>query len=184
MSSGPAKTEGSGREPGPGRVGAEAEAPSAAPALLIQPLSAADRKDWAPLWQGYQAFYRTRMSDEVVETTWARLLDPAEPVHGALARAGTGGGGAGAALGLVHWVFHRSTWTSGDYCYLQDLFVADAARGQGLGRALIAHVSAAATRAGCARLYWLTHETNTAAMALYDRVAERSGFLQYRQQLA
>jgi GNAT superfamily N-acetyltransferase len=87
----------------------------------------------------------------------------------------------GSLVGLVHYIFHRSTWTQGDYVYLQDLFAHPDARGQGVGRALIEHVYRAAEQAKAVRVYWLTHETNVPAMQLYDRVAERSGFLQYRK---
>ena len=83
--------------------------------------------------------------------------------------------------GIAHYLFHRSCWTIGDYCYLQDLFVAEGARGRGLGRALILAVEQLARAAGASRLYWLTHETNAGARALYDRLAERSGFIQYRK---
>ena len=135
-----------------------------------------DHAAWLPLWRSYQAFYKTVIPDAVSDTTWRRLLDPAEPMHCALAF-----DSADAAVGLVHWIFHRSTWTDGDYCYLQDLFVNANTRGGGVGRRLIEHVHAAAAEAGCSRVYWLTHETNRDAMMLYDRVAEKSGFLQYRR---
>ena len=82
----------------------------------------------------------------------------------------------------MHSIYHRSTWTTGDYCYLQDLFVADDARGGGVGRALIEHVYAEARRRGASRVYWSTHESNHNAMQLYDRIAERSGFIIYRKQ--
>jgi GNAT superfamily N-acetyltransferase len=89
----------------------------------------------------------------------------------------------GELQGIVHYLFHRSTWTQGDYCYLQDLFVADGGRNHGLGRALIEAVYAKAHEAGASRVYWLTHETNETARALYDKVADRSGFIQYRRML-
>lgn len=89
-----------------------------------------------------------------------------------------------AALGLVHHVRHRSCWTTVDYCYLQDLFVAPGSRGKGIGRRLIEHVYELARGAGCSRVYWLTHATNTEAMLLYDRMAEKSGFIQYRRLFA
>ena len=88
------------------------------------------------------------------------------------------------ALGLVHSIYHRSTWTTGHYCYLQDLFVADDARGRGIGRALIEHVNADARHRGVSRVHWLTHESNHNAMHLYDRIANRSGFIQYRKLFA
>ena len=92
-------------------------------------------------------------------------------------------GGLAAPVGMVHWIFHRSNWTIGDYCYLQDLFVAPGVRGGGVGRALIESVYEAARRAGSPRVYWLTHESNAEAITLYDRVADRSGFVQYRKVL-
>ena len=83
-------------------------------------------------------------------------------------------------VGIVHYLFHRSTWTIGDYCYLQDLFTAPEARGQGAGRALIEAVYDRAEVAGASRVYWLTQETNATARTLYDTLADRPGFIQYR----
>jgi len=143
----------------------------------IRSLEATDQSAWLPLWQGYQDFYRVSIPEGATSTTWSRLLDPAEPVHGALAWNGD------KALGMVHFIQHRSCWTTSDYCYLQDVFVGETRRGSGIGRKLIEHVYAEAARLGCARVYWLTHETNQTAMQLYDRVATRSGFIQYRQDL-
>jgi GNAT superfamily N-acetyltransferase len=146
-------------------------------AVDIAPLSEDQHAAWLPLWRGYQAFYNVDIPDDVSAVTWARLLDPAEPMGGALAWDGA------TAVGLVHHVRHRSFWTVGDYCYLQDLFVAADARGAGIGRKLIEHVYALAREDGCSRVYWLTHETNTDAMLLYDRIAERPGFIQFRHAL-
>jgi GNAT superfamily N-acetyltransferase len=147
----------------------------AVPDVTIRPLRADERADWEPLWKGYQAFYKVVISDETTSVTWARLHDPAEPMHvlGAYV--------AGRLSGIAHYLFHRSCWTIGDYCYLQDLFVAESVRNVGLGRALIVAVEERARAAGASRLYWLTHETNASARALYDRLAERSGFIQYRK---
>ncbi|MBI3144180.1 MAG: GNAT family N-acetyltransferase [Pseudogulbenkiania sp.] len=143
--------------------------------LLIRAVSAADHAAWLPLWQGYQAFYRTTISEATSAVTWQRLLDTAEPMAAYLAWRG------GVAVGLVHTIYHRSCWTVGDYCYLQDLFVADSERGRGVGRRLIEHVYRQAAEDGCSRVHWLTHESNHDAMQLYDRIAERSGFVQYRK---
>ena len=98
-------------------------------------------------------------------------------MHCAVAEAGS------SLIGLVHYIEHRSCWTTGDYFYLQDLYVDPSMRGQGVGRALIEHVYAAAKQAGASRVWWLTHESNREGMRLYDYVAERSGFLQYRKLL-
>jgi GNAT superfamily N-acetyltransferase len=143
--------------------------------IQIRAPSEHDHAAWLPLWRGYQSFYKTDIAPEVSAVTWSRLLDPAEPMGAALAWDGP------TAVGLVHHIRHRSCWTSGDYLYLQDLFVSPDARGGGIGRKLIEHVYEIARTAGCSRVHWLTHETNTDAMFLYDRIAERSGFLQYRR---
>jgi GNAT superfamily N-acetyltransferase len=115
------------------------------------------------------------IADEITEVVWARLHDPRESMGVLGAYVG------GKLCGIVHYIFHRSCWTIGDYCYLQDLFVADGVRNRGLGRALIAAVEEKARTAGASRVYWLTHETNTDARALYDKLADRSGFIQYRK---
>lgn len=143
--------------------------------LHIRPFTLDDRHDWEPLWQGYLAFYQAHLPAEVTSATWQRLNDPAEPMHGLMALLD------GKAVGFVHYIFHRSTWTTGDYCYLQDLFTNEETRGRGVGRALIEAVYERAQAQGASRIYWLTHETNTAAQALYDKVAARSGFIQYRR---
>jgi GNAT superfamily N-acetyltransferase len=133
-----------------------------------------DRPQWEPLWRAYLVFYRAPWSDEVADATFARIFDPLEPVHALVAESGD------ELVGFTHYLFQRSTWLINPQCYLQDLYVGEAARGSGVGRALIAAVAGAAREAGAARVYWHTHETNAVARRLYDAVAERTGFIQYR----
>jgi GNAT superfamily N-acetyltransferase len=146
--------------------------------MVIRMAEAQDFEQWLPLWKGYQAFYNTVIADEVTPLTWQRLLDPSEPMHCAVAEEN------GRLVAMVHYIYHRSCWTTGDYCYLQDLFALPEVRGQGVGRALIDHVYTVAAQAGASRVWWLTHETNLDAMYLYDQVADRSGFIQYRKLLS
>jgi GNAT superfamily N-acetyltransferase len=143
--------------------------------IAIRPLGRADRAQWQPLWQGYLAFYKTSVPDEVTGTTFARFFNEAEPMHALVAERD------GEIVGIVHYIFHRSTWTEGPYCYLQDLFTAEHARGGGVGRKLIEAVYSRARELGASRVYWLTQEGNATARALYDKLAERSGFIQYRK---
>lgn len=143
--------------------------------LSIAPLTASDHDDWLVLWQGYLEFYETSLEDAVTEATFGRLVDPDGDLHGAIAR-----DESGTAIGLVHWLTHPATWTTAEYCYLEDLFVSPDGRGAGAGRALIAHVREWAERHGAAKLYWLTAETNGTARALYDKVATRSGMIHYQ----
>ena len=143
----------------------------------IRPVCAADHASWLPLWQGYQQFYQAAIAAETSALTWQRFLDPAEPMHAALLWQD------GRAIGLVHFIYHRSCWTPGDYCYLQDLFVAADCRGSGAGRALIEYVYARARADGASLVHWLAQETNYSGRELYDRIAERSGFIQDRRLL-
>lgn len=151
------------------------------PSFTIRPLRETDHAGWRPLWDGYNAFYGrsgdSALAPEISTTTWARFFDDAEPIHALVAEQD------GRLIGLAHYLFHRSTTMIGPICYLQDLFTTADARGKGVGGALIAAVSGRAEAAGSPRLYWHTHETNKVARRLYDRVAERSGFLVYRKPL-
>ena len=148
-------------------------------ALVVRPIARADAEVWKPLWAGYNAFYgrsgETALADAITQMTWSRFFDGYEPVHALVAELD------GALVGLAHYLFHRSTTQVGPNCYLQDLFTAPAARGHGVGGALIEAVCERARAADAPRVYWQTHETNSTAMRLYDRVAERSGFLVYRK---
>ena len=141
----------------------------------IRPLVWGDREDWLPLWQGYLDFYGATLDPAVTEVTWQRFHDADEPMFA------LGAFGGEELLGIVHSVVHRATWTQGWYIYLEDLFTVPQARGQGIGRALIEAVYVKADALGAARVYWHTHETNTAGRALYDKVGHNAGFIQYRR---
>jgi GNAT superfamily N-acetyltransferase len=145
--------------------------------LIVRPVAPTDLAQWEALWEGYNTFYERTVPPDITRVTWSRFFDAYEPVHALVAEKD------GRLLGLVHYLFHRSTTLIGPTCYLQDLFTTEAARGQGVGRALIESVYERARAAGSLRVYWQTHETNVTAMALYDKVAERSGFLVYRKRL-
>jgi GNAT superfamily N-acetyltransferase len=145
--------------------------------IFIRDVRESDFGKWKPLWDGYNAFYgregATALPDEITNLTWSRFFDGYEPIHALVAEH------AGKLAGLVHYLFHRSSTQLRSNCYLQDLFTVESARGQGIGRALIEEVYRRATQAGSGRVYWQTHETNATAMKLYDKLAEKSGFIIY-----
>jgi GNAT superfamily N-acetyltransferase len=149
--------------------------------IAVRPVVKDDFPRWKPLWDGYNAFYgrvgSTALAPEITQMTWSRFFDAYEPMHALVAES------SDKLLGLVHFILHRSTTQIAPTCYLQDLFTVEEARGSGVGRALIDAVYQRALAAGCPRVYWHTHETNHTAMRLYDKVAERSGFLVYRKAL-
>lgn len=146
--------------------------------VSVEGLRSSDRAEWQPLWDGYLAFYEAELDPSTTDATFARLTTAGSGLHGALAR-----DDEGTAIGLVHWLTHLSTWTTTDYCYLEDLFVTPSARRTGAGRELIGHVRRWAERNGSAKVYWLTAEANSVAQGLYDQVAARTGFIHYEREL-
>ena len=149
--------------------------------ISIRPVTRQDFEQWLPLWDGYNAFYgrsgETALPRDITAMTWARFFDAYEPMHALVAES------EGKLLGLVHYLYHRTTTAISPNCYLQDLFTTEASRGKGVGWALIEGVYERAQAAGSGRVYWLTHETNAQARILYDQVAENAGFIQYRKAL-
>ena len=152
-----------------------------ASAVLIRPLRETDFSAWAPLWDGYNAFYgregNTALAPEITQITWQRFFDPAEPVFALAAERD------GKLCGLTHYLYHRSTTRIELTCYLQDLFTDPRVRGQGVGRALIEGVYEQAKAAGIKRVYWQTHTTNSAGRLLYDKVAQHMGFIVYSKEV-
>ena len=165
--------------------------------VQIRAVRPTDQAAWQPLWDGYNAFYgragATALPQHITDATWSRFFDTSEPVFGLVAErvangqpAGSGhtaGDGqtarSGQLVGLVHYLYHRSTTRFELTCYLQDLFTAPSERGTGVGRALIQGVYAQAKAAGIQRVYWQTHQTNAAGRLLYDKVAQHMGFIVY-----
>jgi GNAT superfamily N-acetyltransferase len=137
----------------------------------ITSLSQSDRQAWQPLAVGYNTFYERVLPDATYDRTWQRLMEGRE-LHGLGARLD------GRLVGIAHYLFHASVWFD-EACYLADLFVDEAMRGQGAARALIEAVAAAARARGCARYYWLTKQDNVRARGLYDQVARFAGFIRY-----
>jgi GNAT superfamily N-acetyltransferase len=146
-------------------------------AIEVRTVRRADYLAWKDLWDGYNAFYGregpTALAPEITQMTWLRFFDSYEPMHALVAETSNG------ILGFAHLLYHRSTIQLGPTCYLQDLFTVEAARGRGVGRALIHAVYAHARSAGAPGVYWLTHESNATARRVYDEVALRSGFIEY-----
>jgi len=145
--------------------------------IEIRDAVAADETAWRGLWADYLAFYRVELAPGVTDATWARALDPASRLGLRLAVAG------GRVLGFAAHHWHLTTWALAPDGYLEDLYVAPEARGQGLGRALIEDLIAQGRARGWARLYWMTEQTNAGARALYDRIARDDGHIRYRLKL-
>jgi GNAT superfamily N-acetyltransferase len=141
------------------------------PTTTLEP---GDRERWTELWRAYLTFYQTELPDDTYEATWSRIVDPNGAIHALGVRDNDG-----RLVGITHFLTHSHAWSRSESCYLQDLFVDEAVRGQGYARALINGVAAAARLRNCCSLYWITHETNTTARLLYDSLAKNTGFIRY-----
>lgn len=143
----------------------------------VRAIQSDDYKQWRELWLAYQEFYEVQLSEKITRASFERFLNPDEPVFsGVLSQDEK-------LLGFVNSVIHRSTWSLADYCYLEDLYVSPETRGTGAGKMLIEWVQKCAREHQCSRLYWHTHQTNKRAQSLYNRVAQDSGFIEYRMAL-
>ena len=145
--------------------------------VRVRRLAEKDKAAWQPLFKGYIAFYKATVADDVIEQTWQRLMQGASDFHIGLVAVND----ADTPVGLAHVLFHRSTWSPTQYCYLEDLFVDPSQRLKGVGRALIEATYKEADARGCTRTYWATQEFNYRARALYDQLATKSVFVQYRR---
>ena len=143
--------------------------------ITVGPLDDDDRGDWEALFRAYIDFYDTLLHQEAYDRAWAEFRSDVR-MHALGAWQG------GRLVGITHFFMHPDTWGP-DVCYLQDLFTAPDARGQGVGRALIAAVAEWARVEGCAHVYWQTNTDNEVARRLYDEVAVFEGFLVYRMPL-
>ena len=145
---------------------------------MIRPIEPGDKAAWTELWKHYLAFYETVLPDEIYRSTFARLTGGGPGDFGGLVAVLDG-----RAVGLAHYLFHRSCWTLNDICYLQDLYADPDVRGTGIGRALIEAVYGKAAEAGAPEVYWMTQEFNATARRLYDRIAGKTPFIIYQKNL-
>jgi GNAT superfamily N-acetyltransferase len=145
--------------------------------MQVLPATADDKAEWLPLWQAYLDFYKQALDDEITDLTFARALDTGESLNLLVAKTD------GRIVGFTTYVLHRSSWARDYYCYLEDLFVAEGQRSKGVARALIAAVAKAGKAKGAERLYWVTDEANKTAQALYEKLATKTDFIQFRHDL-
>jgi len=146
--------------------------------LLIRQAEATDEPAWRRLWAQYLAFYEADVAADVTDTTWARSLIPGSGIFGRVAVAREG-----ALAGFSLSILHPGTWRKEPLCYLEDLFVDPAWRGQGVGRLLIEDLIGLGKANGWATLYWHTRASNGAARRLYDQFTPADDFVRYRLSL-
>ena len=145
--------------------------------LQIRDATPGDEAAWRSLWDGYLDFYRVTLAPGITAHTWGRMMDPRGALKARLACLD------GRVAGFAMHLHHPSSWVIGEDCYLEDLFVAPEARGQGIARALIDDLVALARAKGWHRLYWHTREDNARARKLYDSYVQTDGHIRYRMVL-
>ncbi|WP_343078754.1 GNAT family N-acetyltransferase [Ostreiculturibacter nitratireducens] len=145
--------------------------------LGIRDAAPGDEAQWRRLWRDYLDYYGVTLAPGVADRTWARILDADCSLSMRVAVTDRG------IVGFAIYLAHESSWSLAQDCYLEDLFVSEAARGRGIGRALIEDVIALARSRGYSRLYWMADQENATARALYDRFAETDNHIRYRMTL-
>ena len=143
----------------------------------IRPAKAEDEARWRVLWAAYIKFYRGEVPEEATANAWKMILDPTSKMNALVAER------EGNVIGICNYLFHDSTWSTKQICYLQDLFVDPAARGGGAAKKLILACEEKAREKGAFRLYWQTQEFNGPARSLYDTIVPRSSFIVYRKNI-
>lgn len=146
--------------------------------ITILPIAPEHRVAWEDLYAAYAAFYRVEQTASMRATVWGWLLDPAHEVEGLVAM-----DPGGEAIGLAHVRPFARPLAASVGGFLDDLFVAPAARGSGAAQALIGGVAERGRQRGWSVLRWITAEDNYRGRAVYDRLAEKTRWLTYEIKL-
>lgn len=146
--------------------------------VAIRPIEAGDRAAWEPLYKGYAEFYNLPMPPETLDRVWGWLHDPAHVVEAIVAESANTGTG-GTIVGLAHFRSMPSPLRGTDICFLDDLFVSPAGRGNAVGDRLIGRLQEIAVERGWPRIRWLTGDDNYRARTLYDRVGVKTQWNTY-----
>lgn len=142
-------------------------------APTVRFLAPADENLWRGLFRAYREFYKLDESEEVVSRAWGWFMDPTHECKALVAEAD------GEVLGFAHHRRFSSPYTGTSHIFLDDLFTAPAARGRGVGRALIGRLTEMAAAEGRAGVQWMTAEDNHQAQALYNTLATRTAWVTY-----
>lgn len=144
----------------------------------IRPVQSTDRAAWGVLYAAYAEFYQVTQTEDMRDRVWSWLMAPDHEVTGLVATRGA------SLVGLAHMRrFARPLAASTGY-FLDDLFVAQAARGAGAADALLATAGEYAKAQGSGLLRWITAADNARARAVYDRTADATTWVTYDLTLA
>lgn len=149
---------------------------TAPPDWTVRPVQADELDQLLVLMRAYCDFYEVSPTDEDLSALMrAQLEDPATE---GMQLIGCDSAGALVGFATLYW-----SWSTTEACrigVMNDLFVADEARGQGLAEELIEACRSQCARRGARRLTWQTAPGNARAQAVYDRVgATREQWIDY-----
>ena len=134
-----------------------------------------DRAAFLAMWQEFVSLHPDEPGNHTMgDLNWQRIMDPTSPLRGIIAL-----DAAQARVGFTLYITFPFTWSRGDSCYLQDIYVAASSRGQGVARAMIAQLSEIGREAGWFKIFWMTTPDNHVAQRLYEKVAKRMDYLRY-----
>jgi GNAT superfamily N-acetyltransferase len=136
---------------------------------VIATVAEADLPELLPLMRGYCDFYDVDPSDEdLLAMARALIADPEREGTQLIAR---DDGGQAIGFATIFWTW--STLSGSRIGVMNDLFVAEAARGTGVAEELIAACAERCRARGATSLEWTTANDNHRAQRLYDRVGGR-----------
>jgi len=142
-------------------------------AVVVRPVAEGDREAWAVLFRGYRDFYEKDHDPAVIDTVWGWLMDPAHGTRGLVAEV------HGRVVGIGHFRSFARPVIGEQGIYLDDLFTAPEARGTGAGSAILHRLAEIARDEGVSVVRWITHESNTTARSLSDRLAQKTTWIKY-----
>jgi len=142
--------------------------------VTITPPEPGDLAGWRKMYEAYGDFYEEPVDDRIAATTWSWLHEPNHEVKGLVGKTADG-----TIVGLIHYR-KMARPLNADYCvYIDDLFVDERLRKDGLATALINAVVEIARQMGCIAIRWKTMENNYRARSLYDKVAQKTNWITY-----
>ena len=136
--------------------------------MNIRALIRSDYDQWLPLWQENCLH---QISDDVTAETWRRIGNLKENVFGLAAFNDND-----ELVGILHYILHATTGFIQPACYMQDLFVGEKHRKQGIAKQLVWELHEFGKNEKWARIYWFAENNNEAAQALYKNLGVKMDF--------
>ncbi|MBX3566496.1 MAG: GNAT family N-acetyltransferase [Rhizobiaceae bacterium] len=144
-------------------------------AVTVRPVVETDQAAFLDMWNDFVALAPSEPGNrEMGELNWNRMMDAGTGLRGIVAVDGND-----EPIGFTLYLTFPFTWSRGDACYLQDIYVRSSARGKGAAQAMIRQLRETGEAAGWFKIFWMTQPDNFDAQRVYDKVARRMDYLRY-----